>query len=97
MPTDTPDRLNYRKMGRIRQYLTLLTRGLVGAALDRAAPENKLQLTGTGVRCDTLELELASLRGALGSLGVRGLAKVLGLSGLKTRHDLDQLARTMGL
>jgi len=84
-PTDTPDRLNYRKMERIRQYLLRLLRGLDAA-----------DLSGPGGG-DTTELEIESLRKAVGVSG-SVTAQTLGIRLPRTREDLDDLiGKLMGL
>ncbi len=82
-PTDTPDRLNYAKMERIRDYLVRLVEGLARADLptDGAPRED-----------DTTAFEVDLLREALGEPGVRHLAAAVGLPRLQTSADLDALA-----
>jgi hypothetical protein len=78
-PTDTPDRLNYAKMARIRPYLLCLARKLAALDLPPAA------------EADTTGLEVALLKEALGP-GLAALLGAVGLTRLETRQDLDALA-----
>jgi hypothetical protein len=84
-PTDTPDRLNYDKMGRIRDYLIRLIEGVSESAL--------MPASGRPVReQDTTAFEIALLHEALGEKGVRLLMAAVGLSRLESSGDLDVLA-----
>jgi Iap family predicted aminopeptidase len=79
-PTDTPDRLNYEKMARIRGYLIRLTEALAGTELPPAGMH------------DTTAFEVQLLRESLGETGSQLLAAAVGLGGLRTSADLDALA-----
>jgi hypothetical protein len=79
-PTDTPDRLNYDKMARIREYLLHVVRAMCGRELTVAEPT------------DTVDLEIKLLKRALGPLGMPVFKKALDLQKFETREDLDQLA-----
>jgi len=83
-PTDTPDRLDYPKMERIRDYLVRLADALAQSELspEGLAPREH----------DTTAFELSLLRDALGEAGTRYLAMAVGLARLQTRTDLDALA-----
>lgn len=85
-PSDTPDRLNYEKMGRITQLLVGLTMALAGAPLDRPPDA----LVGPVV-CDTVDLELRLFREAFGMM-LPMVLSALELGRLKNREDLDNLA-----
>jgi Peptidase family M28 len=78
-PTDTPDRLNYDKMARIRAYLLCLTGELAASELP-PTPE-----------ADTTGLEITLLKEALGP-GLAALLGAAGLTRLETRQDMDALA-----
>jgi hypothetical protein len=78
-PSDTPDRLNYAKMERIRNLLLCLTKELASVELPAAK------------ECDTTSLEIKLLREALGP-GLPILLAAVGLSQLETRRDIDLLA-----
>ena len=83
---DTPEKLNYRKMGRIATYLERLARQLTNAPL----PES------TGPRDDraTVPFEIRHLTKAVG-MPLPLLLKYLGAGDLKTREDLDDLVSTL--
>ena len=83
-PTDTPDRLNYKKIGRIRDYVVRLTEALNRTVL--------LPLDRPGREEDTTAFEIALLHEALGEKGVQFLMAVIGLSRLATSAHLDALA-----
>src|SRR5262249_44536347 len=78
--SDTPDRLNYEKMGRIRDYLIRLAETLAGTELPATAP------------VDTTTFEIQLIREALSNTGAQLLAAAVGLGGLRTSADLDALA-----
>jgi len=85
-PTDTPDRLNYRKMERItRQVFDLLVE-LSGRELRRT---NQREVTS-----DTLGFETGYIRRAFGPLW-SPLLKKSGLAGINHRADMDKLVRTI--
>jgi hypothetical protein len=81
-PTDTPDRLNYDKMGRIRDYLVATVEALCRTDLPRGAEPEQ----------DTTAFEIKLLREALGEPALRFLALAVGLARLETSADLDALA-----
>jgi hypothetical protein len=78
-PTDTPDRLNYSKMERIRDYLLAVAQELAECALAPAA------------EVDTTPLEIALVKEALGP-GWSVLLSAVGIPRLETRQDIDMLA-----
>lgn len=81
--TDTPDRLNYKKMHRLTTYLAAIVESLSRAAMD-----------GPAEPVDTTALEVTILRRSLGFL-LPVVLRVLGVSRLETRPDLDELARRL--
>jgi hypothetical protein len=81
--SDTPDRLNWDKMARIRDYLVNVVRGLAGADLPRQ--------DGSG-EADTTALEIALLHESLGS-GLPRLLDAAGLDRLETREDVQALGQ----
>ncbi len=83
MPTDTPDRLNYDKMAAITNYLLQMVRSLDGRELKGERKEEQAH--------DTIELEAAFLRSALG-LFHGPVMRWAGLTEVKTRADMDQFA-----
>jgi Peptidase family M28 len=84
-PSDTPDRLNYEKMGRIRDYLARLAQSLDGTTLYPAGER-------PGHEVDTTAFEIALINEALGEKGMRMLLSAIGLSRLETTAHLDALA-----
>ena len=83
VPTDTPDRLNYRKMHRITTYLTRIVASFCGAAFDKPAEP-----------VDPVAFEIATLERALGPLRPV-LLRALGIPRPETREDLDFLAEML--
>lgn len=83
MPTDTPDRLNYDKMAAITNYLLQMAESLDEREL--AGPRKIEQAH------DTIELEAAFLRSALG-LFHAPVMHWAGLKEVKSRADMDQFA-----
>jgi len=85
--TDTPERLNYRKMERIARQLQQLCRTLDTTPLPRpkAAVEHI---------CDTLDLEIAHMRSSFGPV-LPLLLRRAGLDTLKTREDMDRLVASI--
>jgi len=77
--TDTPDRLAWGKMAMIRDYVIALAAALAEARLDAPA-------------VDTTEMEIRYLEAALGPV-LPAVLPTLGISALKTRSDLQRLAR----
>ena len=85
-PTDTPDRLNYRKMERIARQTQDLLWGLDGSALQRG--------DGGARECETLAFEVESLREAFGPLwGL--LLRQAGLAEVRSRKDMDRVVATL--
>ena len=83
--TDTPDRLNYEKMGRIaRQVLAF------AAALDGA----ELPQTGREQFAETLDLEISRLRLALGGEWEPVLERC-GLEAITSRAEMDRLVLSL--
>lgn len=84
MPTDTVDRLNPDKMGRIAEWLVEVARDVAAADLEGPPPDGDF----------TLELECRSISAVLASLDPRVLAAV-GLSPPTTREEMDTVARAL--
>ncbi len=83
---DTPEKLNYRKMARIAEYLVRLTRGLCSAGLPA---------TGAAPSFDhTVDFEIQHLKRAAGAF-FPVMANYLGVKRLTTREDIDSLVRTL--
>jgi len=85
-PTDTPDRLNYRKMARITRQVCELLRELDTRPLDRHPTPAPV--------CDTLELETTWMRRACGPLWPL-LLKRAGLQDIRCRQDMDTMVRSL--
>lgn len=85
-PTDTPDRLNYQKMGRITLQVLDLVRQLSKRELVRT---NNREETS-----DTLEFEIVHMRRAFGPLW-SPLLKQAGLTDIERRGDMDKLVQTI--
>jgi hypothetical protein len=83
VPTDTPDRLNYRKMHRIAKYLVRLVESLCGTRLEE--PHEP---------ADTVDFEIRCLKRALGPILPIAL-RILGVKRLVTRQDLSELAAAL--
>lgn len=81
--SDTPDRLNYAKMGRIRNLLVDWVRNLDGQDLARGVTDT-----------DTVDLEIELLNRAFGP-ALPVLLPLIGLRRLETRTDLDRLAQVL--
>ncbi len=79
-PTDTPDRLNYRKMHRIVKYLVRLVESLCDARLEERRES-----------AATVDFEIRCLKQALGPILPFAL-RILGIERLETRQDLSDLA-----
>ncbi len=84
-PSDTPEKLNYEKMGRIRDYLI----GLAGRVSETILPPASDR---PGREPDTSAFEIALLQEALGEMGMRLLLAAIGLERLETSEHLDALA-----
>jgi hypothetical protein len=82
-PTDTPDRLNYRKMHRIARYLVRLVESLCDARVEERRES-----------ADTVDFEIRCLKRALGPILPLAL-RILGIKRLETRQDLSDLAGAM--
>ncbi len=94
--TDTPDRLNYAKMERICGLLVQLCRKLAATELDVSRHPMTPESLAEGV-IDTTKLEIELLEAAFGD-ALPVLLRVIGLTSLASRQDLDQLAaRFQGL
>ena len=85
-PTDTPDRLNYQKMERITQQVCGLLSSLDTQALKRTGGKERV--------CDTLELEIQSMRRSFGPLWSL-LLKRAGLKDVKSRKDMDRFVASI--
>ncbi len=83
-PEDTPEKLNYEKMGRIREYLIGLAGQLGSTAL--------LPLDRPGREQDTTAFEIGLIQEALGEPGLRFLLAAVGMARLETSAHLDALA-----
>jgi hypothetical protein len=83
LESDTPDRLNYRKMGRIMDYLVRIVETL-----------SRTKLESFSKPADTTALEIEMLKRASGPF-LRRLLPVLGMSQLENRADIDALARAL--
>ena len=85
MPTDTPDRLNYKKMAAITYYVCELMAGMDAQEMDR---------TDTEQFSETLELEASQLKKILGPAHNMVL-KRMGLTSISTRDDMTRFARSL--
>src|SRR5262249_42945133 len=85
-PSDTPEKLNYEKMGDIAGFLIRVVAELCATDLDAVPPGSR------GEVIDTTEFELELLHDALTPAGLLMLGRLIGLSRLETERDLDQLA-----
>ncbi len=85
-PTDTPDRLNYRKMARIA--------GQVQRLLDRLDAQRLTRRGATPRVCNTLEFEVATMREALGPLWPLLLHR-LGTGEIHTREQMSSLVHML--
>ena len=81
-PTDTPDRLNYRKMERITRQVCSLLSSLDSQALKRKGDRARV--------CDTLDLEIETMCRSFGPLWPLFLRRA-GLTNIESRGDMDQL------
>lgn len=80
--TDTPDRLNYHKMEHITRQVCGLLASLDAQTLKRRGSQERI--------CDTLELEIQSMRRSFGPLWTM-LLKRAGLTDVGSRRDMDRL------
>ena len=85
-PTDTPDRLNYRKMSHITHYVTELAR-----SVDSFEMEGRM---GRECTHDTIELELTYLRKSLGIL-YKPVMKWLKLKSVSNRKEMDAFVQKL--
>jgi len=86
MPTDTPEKLSYRKMAHTASYLESLVSALAEADLPRRADPT--------LQADTVAFEIESLKASLGWL-LPVLLRVAGVAELASREDLDELATSL--
>jgi hypothetical protein len=85
-PTDTPDRLNYRKMERISRQTCVLFAGLDAQPLKRSGGQERV--------CDTLELEIECMRRSFGPLR-SVLLKRTGLTNIESREEMDRMVNSL--
>lgn len=82
MPSDTPDRLNYKKMAAITHYTCELLAGMDTKEMKRGSSEQFH---------DTLELEASQLKKVLGPVHNIMLMK-MGIHSISTRSDMTRFA-----
>ena len=82
-PTDTPDRLNYRKMAAIKEYAEAVCRAAAGSELPEF-PE----------AVDPIAFEASTWNNALGPLALP-LASLLGVEDFETRESVGIAAQTL--
>jgi hypothetical protein len=87
--TDTPDRLNYAKMGRICEVLVDLVRRLDAESLTPRGTS-----ASGGNEHDTTALEIELFNNVFGA-ALPGVLSGLGLRRLQTRSDLDNLVEAL--
>lgn len=85
-PTDTPDRLNYRKMAAITRQVNALLEGLDSRELRGTRKKERI--------CDTVDTEVRYLRLALGPV-LPFLMKRAGLGEVTTRRHIDRFAESL--
>ena len=85
-PTDTPDRLNYRKMAAISELNFAFLQGMDMSRLEGARKQESL--------CETTELEIRSMRNAFGPF-LPVLLEQAGITGLQTRRGIDRLVGSL--
>jgi hypothetical protein len=85
-PTDTPDRLNYRKMAGITRQVNALLRSLDGKPLHRPGQQERI--------CDTLEIEIRHLRQSFGPF-LPLFLKRAGLTDVTTRKHVDRVVESL--
>ena len=88
--TDTPDRLNYEKMSRIREFLVGLCQALDVTELSVGEQATTPESIESGV-ADTTSLEIELIQRAFGS-ALEPFLTAIGMGSLGSRSDLDQLA-----
>ena len=79
MPTDTPEKLNYEKMGAIALYLLDLVQSCASAQFLESSPEY-----------DPTPTELEYMNSVFSDLFLQ-----FGIPGLKSREDIDRVVRMM--
>jgi len=84
--TDTPDRLNYRKMAAISELNFGFLQGMDVSRLEGARKQES--------QCDTTELEIRSMRNAFGPF-LPVLLEQAGITGLQSRRGIDRLVRSL--
>jgi hypothetical protein len=82
-PTDTPDRLNYRKMAAIKEYAEAVCRVAAGSELPEASEA-----------IDPIAFEASTWNTALGPLALP-LASLLGVENFETRESVEIAAQTL--
>ena len=82
-PDDTAEKLNFNKMALICEYLVRLSSELAA-----------MEVTRSGIDCDTLEFEIASVETPLGKY-CNTLLYAIGVGILKNRKDMDRFADTL--
>ena len=82
-PTDTPDRLNYRKMARIMELSWKILQAVSEASL-----------SGEAVGDHTVAYEIKTLKRLMGPLGPLVMKKI-GKTELTTRNDIDDVVAAM--
>ena len=85
MPTDTPDRLNYKKMAAITYYVCELMTDMDAQEMDR---------TGTEQFSETLELEASQLKKILGPAH-NIILKRMGIPSISTRDDMTRFVDSL--
>ena len=85
-PTDTPDRLNYKKMERITRQTCDLFAGLDTQPLKRSGGQERV--------FDTLELEIERMRRSFGPLW-SVLLKRAGLTDIESRDEMDRMVNSL--
>ena len=91
-PTDTPDRLDYRKMARLARYLTELAGRLDATALPTAGPVGAAG--PPSYEESSIDLELKWMRRAFGPY-LPLLLRRAGVAALRCRGDLDRIAKLL--
>jgi len=81
-PTDTPNRLNYKKMAHITHYIEQVMTGMDRTPMRRGCEETF---------SETLEFEISQLKSILG-LAYKPILKRIGVGEISTRKDMDQFA-----
>ena len=85
MPTDTPDRLNYKKMAAITHYSSELMAGMDAREMKRRATEQFNE---------TLELEASQVKKVLGPAH-NIMLKKMGIGAIEQREDMTRFARSL--